>query len=437
MPTTNQNQPRPEYDHLRAFVARHRGVEPKDVRLDVQPLQGGLESVAVLRVHAWVSGKSSQPSSRAGGAGGMDKRHRNGRALAFVVKRLEGEPSREAAIYQHLVEPVQRFAAPALLDIEHLDRQSCRLYLEWVSPALIWPWRHTSYILRVIEQLAEMHATPPEIAGDLLSDWDYEEQVVSAAQDTLTLFEHARHDPALARVRHALPALRRVVDDLPVIRRHLLDFAPLGPAVLHGDVHSGNVLIGRTRRARADDAAMLLRTGGQGRPLFIDWGRARIGSPLEDVSSWLQSLGFWEPAARRRHDTLLARYLEARGLPPLLGEELRDAYWLASASNVLAGALQYYLTVALEPPPPQGQQADGQAQPELDALADCLRIIRRADERWRRWRANHLKSGLKSGRLKRGRSRGHGHGRKARHGTISLPGPCPDPCPDFCPTPCR
>lgn len=422
MPTINQNQPRPEDDHLRAFVARHRGVEPDEVKLDVQPLQGGLESVTVARVHAWVPGSSSSPSSpHRSRADGTGNGRRNGRELVFVVKCLEGEPSREAAIYQHLVEPVQRFAAPALLDIEYLDRQSCRLYLEWVPPALIWPWRHTSYTLRVIEQLAEMHATPPEVAGNVLADWDYEQQVVSGAQDTLALFEHARHDPALTRVRHALPALRRVVGDLPVIRRHLLDFAPLGPAVLHGDVHSGNVLIGRTGRARADDAAMLLRTGGQGRPLFIDWGRARMGSPLEDVSSWLQSLGFWEPAARRRHDTLLVRYLEARGLPPLLSRELRDAYWLASASNVLAGALQYYLALALEPPPPQGQ-ADGQgeqARPELDALADCLRIIRRADERWRRLRADER------------------HRRRARHGTIQCPGPYPCPCPGSSPSPCR
>ena len=51
---------------------------------------------------------------------------------------------------------------------------------------------------------------------------------------------------------------------------------------------------------------MVRKSGGQHEPVLIDWARARAGSPFEDVSSWLQSLGFWEPAVKRKHDTLLA-----------------------------------------------------------------------------------------------------------------------------------
>ena len=169
------------------------------------------------------------------------------------------------------------------------------------------------------------------------------------------------HAASLGRGR---VALRRLVRSLPAIRRHLLTAEPFGTAVIHGDVHTGNVLM-RTR-------------GGGQQAVFLDWGRARLGSPLEDVSSWLQSLGYWEPEAGRRHDTLLRRYLRARGYPEELGRELRDAYWLAAACNVLSGALRYHLALV---------HGWGASTPRMRAAAvraarDALRIIRRADACW-------------------------------------------------------
>lgn len=77
--------------------------------------------------------------------------------------------------------------------------------------------------------------------------------------------------------------------------------------------------------------------------MLIDWGRARIGSPLEDVSSWLQSLGYWEPRARRKHDPVLVHDLAYRGVEGGLSEALRTAYWVAGASNALAGALEHHV----------------------------------------------------------------------------------------------
>jgi hypothetical protein len=64
----------------------------------------------------------------------------------------------------------------------------------------------------------------------------------------------------------------------------------------------------------------------------VDWARARIGSPLEDVASWLHSLGCCEPQARKRHDTLMRAYLEARQLPCAFNSEVRVDYWFASVS---------------------------------------------------------------------------------------------------------
>ena len=105
------------------------------------------------------------------------------------------------------------------------------------------------------------------------------------------------------------------------------------------------------------------------------WARARHGSALEDVGSWLHSLGAWEPEARRRHDTLFKRYLTARGLPVKLGADVRDLYWLASASNALAGALAYHLAVAAD------QRARGNHDSAMRCASGWLRVLRRADER--------------------------------------------------------
>jgi aminoglycoside phosphotransferase (APT) family kinase protein len=103
-----------------------------------------------------------------------------------------------------------------------------------------------------------------------------------------------------------------------------------GQTVIHGDVHPGNVIL----RGPADADVVLL-----------DWARARIGSPLEDVASWLHSLACWEPEARRRHDTLMRIYLEARRTRLAFAPEVRALYWFASASNGLAGAIRYHLSV--------------------------------------------------------------------------------------------
>jgi hypothetical protein len=112
---------------------------------------------------------------------------------------------------------------------------------------------------------------------------------------------------------------------------------------------------------------------------LLDWGRARLGSPLEDVSSWLQSLGYWEPEVRRAHDTLLRHYLAVRGLSTHLGHDLRERYWLAGACNGLAGALHYHLLAAAAAADRQGRR---RAQ-AVAATKDWLRIIRRADACWR------------------------------------------------------
>jgi len=336
---------------LEAFVARSAGEPAHALRMAARPLQGGLSAGAALI------------SARYRDALGKNRR------LAFVVKRLEGSAAREVSAYRQIAAAHAPRSSPALLGADPVGGDRWHLYLERIRPAHPWPWRDTAHARRVLERLAELHAAAPipSLAG-ALDAWDYDAELGGAAQGTLQLAErfHAQLPRAdrPAALPRSLPALRRLVSTLPALRRALLDFPLLGRAVIHGDVHPGNVMV-RLRRRRHE-------------PVLLDWGRARIGSPLEDVSSWLQSLGYWEPEARRRHDSLLTAYLVARGLPGVLTRDLRDAYWLAAASNVLSGALAYQLAVAGDPAVPTDTRAAA-----LRAALDWLRVLRRADACWR------------------------------------------------------
>lgn len=365
---------------LAKFAGRHLRRPPESLEISLRPLRGGLESAAVARVEVRFE----------------DRGRRS--LFAFVAKRLDGRAVREASIYRVLVARQAADFAPGLLGAERLvhpapgpadgrltdlaapaeppwarqriERPASRegswhLYLEAVRAVRRWPWGDEQAAARLLGRLARLHAAAdPGAAAAALAGWDYEADLAAASAAAVAALESLPRDPDLDPLRRALPALRRLAAVLPAARRQLLAAPPLGSAVLHGDVHPGNALV----RQR----------GSAERPVLIDWGRARLGSPLEDVSSWLRSLGFWEPAARRRHDTLLAGYLRARGLSERLDGALRDAYWLAAASNVLAGALTYHLARAAAAPP--GTRDRCQA---IRAAHDALRAIRQADTRWR------------------------------------------------------
>lgn len=334
-------------DRLAAFVARGWG-EPRGLRLEVRPLHGGLESAGVAEVSARFFDARDRP-----------------RSATFVVKALEGTPAREADIYERLVSPLGGIA-PALLGIERDGAARRLLFLERVRPVRRWPWREETAARRLLELLAHLHATAaPAEAREVLSDWDYESELAERTRNAAEALETLPREEDLSPLRRGLGSLRHLGETLPEVRRQLLAFTPFGKTAIHGDAHSGNALI---------------RSGE--RPVLLDWGRTRLGSPLEDVSSWLQCLGYWEPAAKRRHDTLLAGYLAARGLPARADRELRDAYWLAGASNALSGALLVHLWTARGALSGSPQRAAA-----VRAAQDALRVIRRADACWREARA--------------------------------------------------
>jgi aminoglycoside phosphotransferase (APT) family kinase protein len=282
----------------------------------------------------------------------------------FVVKHLRGAGVREAGIYGSLLTAGDHVGVPAMLGVEETDPAQCYLYLEAVHPWRRWPWADVEAVGRVLDALAALHGLPRLTAAQAAAlAWDYDRELAQSAASTLVEFERMASHPELALARDALSALRRLVDVLPAMRRELRASTPV--TAIHGDTHTGNVLL-RQRQ-------------GVPRPVLLDWGRARLGSPLEDVAAWLQSVGLWVPAARQQHDALLLRYLSACGTPATIGRTLHDAYWLASASNVLGGTLRHAMA-RLAGWGSRTPRARADARRVAEAAA---RVLSRADACWR------------------------------------------------------
>jgi aminoglycoside phosphotransferase (APT) family kinase protein len=232
------------------------------------------------------------------------------------------------------------------------------MFLEWVAPSDPWPWKNLEATALVVEQLAHVHACETSDFVDALESWDYDRELLESADATVELYRAAFLNGVRPGNRPMLRRLERVTSALPVIRRELAAF--IGATVLHGDAHTGN--------------AIIRRSGESTEAVLLDWGRARIGSPLEDLCSWLQPVSFWEPETRRVQETLTKRYLRARGIAVELTPQFRDAYWLAAACNGLSGALRYHLLVMCD-----ARRSPDEQRWAARASADWLRIIRRAD----------------------------------------------------------
>ncbi len=280
------------------------------------------------------------------------------RTAAWVVKELRGVERREADVYASLsAHPAS--LAPRLVSALP-GHESTTLVLERVTPAERWPWRDASRAASVLQLAAGLH----EASLGPVAPWGYDAELHAMAASTARLVAVARRDEVLPIDGASARAVRRIADDLPEVRRTLLGAGPFPPTLIHGDLHPGNVILAREAGALS--------------PKLIDWGRARTGSPLEDVASWIQSLGCWEPVARLRHDTLLAAYLRARGSPGPIPAHVREACWLAGACNALAGALRYQVLAASDRSLIRPRRAGA-----LRAVRDWLRIMRRAAAMWR------------------------------------------------------
>lgn len=332
-------------DAFASFAERRYGVARDGFELRIRPVHGGLCS-AVSRVRVRFLDATRKP-----------------RTASFIVKALAGGDEREAALYESLLASCKPQFAPRLLGVDRVPTGGARLYLEPVSSCRGWPWSDDAIIGSMMDRLAQVHESlRPQQCPGVLKEWNYEAELAGAAADTLETLRVAVRDPAHSRLRRFIAPARRLVECLGRMRKALLGEGP--PAVLHGDAHPGNVIVrlaGRRKQA-----------------VLLDWARARLGSPLEDVSSWLQSLGFWEEAARRRHDMLLRRYLAARGMRDSLGPSFREQYWLARASNALAGAMRYHLLRMNDSDKPEWARIQS-----ADSAYDWGRSLARAHACWR------------------------------------------------------
>jgi hypothetical protein len=299
----------------------------------VQPLDGGLESV--------VARARITPPQVASGV-----------PRDVVVKQLSGALAREGDVYDALWRHLERPPAVQMFG-RAVYGEATYLYLEHAASFSPWPWSDTVLSASVCRELAQLHDAPG-LWGEVFS-WNYEEELIRSAENTLGLASTARNFPGRP-VWRRLGDLRRVVGALPRIRRRLLSQAA---TVIHGDMHPGNVI--------------LRRSGETVDVVLIDWARARIGSPLEDIASWLHSLGCWEPQARRRHDSLMRAYLEARRVPRIFDAEMRVDYSLASVSNGLSGAIRYHLAVTADAEATEQARANSAV-----ALIAWERVVRRA-----------------------------------------------------------
>jgi aminoglycoside phosphotransferase (APT) family kinase protein len=281
--------------------------------------------------------------------------------VQFVVKLAHGELRRECAVYRTLEAQTAEALAPRLLDVMHVGATAL-LFLEWVRPVCAWPWRDVNAAAQVLVRLAQLHQGPWKTGTAEGLQWAYDHALHQSGQATLETLQRVIREQGATPWQAAMPMTTRLVAALPEIRRVLLAASPHA-VWIHGDMHPGNVIM-RRRAAGVE-------------PVLLDWARARPGSALEDVSAWVQSLGHWEPQARRVHDTLVRLYLVARGLEPVLPPAFRRLYWVAGACNALAGALQYHLRTFAQARTPT-QQATARL-----LVQQWLRVIRRADASWR------------------------------------------------------
>lgn len=314
----------------------HGAVELLDVRGEW--LRGGISAGRVLTVIASFRDRAGRR-----------------REATCVVKELEGPASREAAIHVGLALEGVR-AIPRLHAVVR-ERARTLIVMERVVGDQRWPWRDPTRAELVLRLAAGLHATSLTVDAP----WDYDAELERMAASTMEAVQAHGESPVVDAA--SARAVRRLVEDLPRVRRALVTRGPFPPAVIHGDLHPGNVILAKGREGP--------------RPVLLDWGRARRGSPLEDVASWLQSLGCWEPEVRRRHDTLLLAYLRERGHAGPIPAQVRELLWLAGGCNALAGALRHHLLVATAPAPHARHRATA-----LRAARDWLRIIRRAAAVW-------------------------------------------------------
>ncbi len=293
-------------------IEQATGTAPKELLVSAVPIEGGLEAERVWRLDAEFRGERGRTWT-----------------LPLVAKELVGASRREAQAYTAVLANNPEHCFPKLF---HVEQQANRtvLYLEFVEGKSAVPFQPIASTRAVVERLARFHAGGARAHSqpfNSVHDLDREADLQRCAQDTVHRLGPCLDQLGLGGLRPRVPAVAALVDELPAIRRELLDLSELEPAVLHGDLHLGNVLF---RRSPPE-------------PVLVDWSFMHGGSPLEDLFRWVQSVGYVRRDTVRQRDAMLRAYLAARGLESRLSSTIYGAYWLAGACTALGGALMYDL----------------------------------------------------------------------------------------------
>lgn len=216
-----------------------------------------------------------------------------------IPKRWPNEPK----VYEELL-PEVLISIPRLYWVDHQVGTSA-LYLEYVQPVEEWPWQDISFHKLVLGQLARLHAHFWN-QNDRLASVHWLSENSSAYYSRLfktktyqtisNLYKGQEHgvlgdltSDLIASVENISRALQRILHFLHHQKRTLL----------HGDLHGENVLVGKDRHVN------------DGQVLIIDWDRARLGHPLEDLSRWIENFQWTAPEITPSRETLLHIYSEA------------------------------------------------------------------------------------------------------------------------------
>lgn len=194
--------------------------------LELRQLRGGFVASSVTHAKARCQDQAGKTSCR-----------------SFVIKSLEGAAAREAAIHERLAACGVGSLAPKLWAVHHAGGDHCRLYMEAIRPIRRWPWRELEYAQRVLDALASLHESDLTSMAGLLTDWDYEEELITRAWQGVATFDRVCRRHRITELLRFGPFLRRAAHALPAMRGWLMSIAPFGRTTIHGDVHPGNVMI--------------------------------------------------------------------------------------------------------------------------------------------------------------------------------------------------
>ena len=210
---------------VKEYLAKVHGNQCEEVETNIRELRGGLDSSCVLHVRTIFRTR--------------DRRVRSG---SFVLKRSQPGGA-EGRVHVDVLPSSGLELAPTLLGFHQAEGEHVYMF-EYVRRSERWPWSASNNSRLVLDALAGLHGRR---LTDFAADRSYELILVKGASRLQEHLEGIPRGSELGFARGSIPVVRRMAEALPRIRRRLLDNGLFGSTLIHGDVHSGNVLLRKRR----------------------------------------------------------------------------------------------------------------------------------------------------------------------------------------------